>query len=213
VLDELRSGAIHLTGLFLLDRYLNDENAEELLTEARGMSRRELEKMLAIRFPRPDVPSTIEALDGAAGGATGATEGSHREAPSGPSPWFSCPGTDAGAARGSSHPGDFRSRVEPLSAGRYRHSIAYVFTSSEVNRYSSAIVANHEESVLFPRAHGAVSRHHSAAATALESTTRRAPRPVPAPAPLTSSTLRAGPTLRSRRLCFRRRSRFIRGSE
>src|SRR5215471_14300332 len=26
VLDELRSGAIHLTGLFLLERYLNDEN-------------------------------------------------------------------------------------------------------------------------------------------------------------------------------------------
>src|SRR5580765_770409 len=57
VLDELRSGAIHLTGLFLLCRYLNDENEEELLALARGASRRELEKMLAIRFPRPDVPS------------------------------------------------------------------------------------------------------------------------------------------------------------
>src|SRR5215471_18112386 len=62
VLDELGSGAIHLTGLFLLDRYLNDENAEGLLTEARRRSRRELEKILAIRFPRPDVPSSIEAL-------------------------------------------------------------------------------------------------------------------------------------------------------
>src|SRR5580765_539612 len=51
VLDELRTGAIHLTGLFLLDRYLNDENAEGLLAEARGKSRRELEKLLAIRFP------------------------------------------------------------------------------------------------------------------------------------------------------------------
>ena len=62
VLDELRSGAIHLTGLFLLDRYLNDENAEELLGAARGTSRRALEKMLALRFPRPDVPPRIEAL-------------------------------------------------------------------------------------------------------------------------------------------------------
>ena len=35
VLDDLRSGAIHLTGLFLLDRYLNEENADELLAEAR----------------------------------------------------------------------------------------------------------------------------------------------------------------------------------
>src|SRR5215468_12238054 len=57
VLDELRSGAIHLTGLFLLDRYLNDEDADGLLADARGKSRRELEKMIAIRFPRPDVPS------------------------------------------------------------------------------------------------------------------------------------------------------------
>jgi len=50
VLDELSSGAIHLTALFLLDRYLNEENAEELLAAARGASRRELEKVLAIRF-------------------------------------------------------------------------------------------------------------------------------------------------------------------
>src|SRR5262245_9856369 len=62
VLDELRSGAIHLTGLFLLDRYLNDENAEELLAAARGKSRRELEKILAVHFPRPDVPSSIDTL-------------------------------------------------------------------------------------------------------------------------------------------------------
>src|SRR5499427_5187267 len=80
VLEELRSGAIHLTGLFLLDRYLNDENAEELLALARGASRRELEKLLATRFPRPDVPSRIEPL----GGAGGASGGSHLEAASGP---------------------------------------------------------------------------------------------------------------------------------
>src|SRR5215510_5704911 len=53
VLDELRSGAIHLTGLFLLDRYLDEEHADGLLAEARGKSRRELEKILASRFPRP----------------------------------------------------------------------------------------------------------------------------------------------------------------
>src|SRR5262252_7959003 len=103
VLDELRSGAIHLTGLFLLARYLNDENAEELLAAARGTSRRELEKILAIRFPRPDVPSSIEALGtatlllgaegssapGASSGLTASvgTDGTHRDAASGPSPW------------------------------------------------------------------------------------------------------------------------------
>src|SRR5262245_6245171 len=118
VLDELRSGAIHLTGLFLLDRYLNDENAEELFTAARGTSRRELEKILAVRFPRPDVPSSIEALAKAATSARAGT--SRTDAASGPSPWFTCPGADASTAGGGGLAGDCRSRVEPLSAERYR---------------------------------------------------------------------------------------------
>ena len=36
VLDELRSGAIHLTGLFLLSQYIKPENIDTLLLEARG---------------------------------------------------------------------------------------------------------------------------------------------------------------------------------
>ena len=117
VLHELRSGAIHLTGLFLLERYLNNENAEELLTLARGMSRRELEKVLAVRFPRPDVPSSVEAIERAAGDATG---DSQPRADSGPNPWLTCPETDAGVAGGRSHSSYRRSRLEPLSAERYR---------------------------------------------------------------------------------------------
>jgi hypothetical protein len=114
VLDELSSGAIHLTAFFLLDRYLNEENAEELLSAARGASRRELEKILAMRFPRPDVPSTIALLDEAAGSATG---GAHRDAASGPGAWFTCPGAGTSAVR---EDGDLRSRVEPLSSEGYR---------------------------------------------------------------------------------------------
>ena len=53
VLDELRSGAIHLTGLFVLAPHLNEANAEALLMEARGKSRSELEQMIARWFPKP----------------------------------------------------------------------------------------------------------------------------------------------------------------
>jgi hypothetical protein len=59
VLDELRAGTMHLTGLFLLSNHLNATNAKALLGEARGKSRRELEKLIARRFPRPDVPATL----------------------------------------------------------------------------------------------------------------------------------------------------------
>ncbi|GMV27810.1 MAG: hypothetical protein AMXMBFR58_38410 [Phycisphaerae bacterium] len=59
VLDELASGELHLTGLFLLSGHLTEDNAEQLLAEARGKSKRQLEELLARWFPRPDVPPTI----------------------------------------------------------------------------------------------------------------------------------------------------------
>src|SRR6188472_4545144 len=93
-LDELRSGTIHLTGLFVLSRYVTPENADELLGEARGKSRSELEHLLAQRFPRPDVAERIAPL--ARLGAGGAVTG---------------PGASGV---------EFRGRTEPLSASRYR---------------------------------------------------------------------------------------------
>jgi hypothetical protein len=163
VLDELSSGAIHLTGLFLLDRYLSEENADELLADARGKSRRELEKIVAIRFPRPDVPSTIEALgmatlllDARASGVPviGETGGSHPEAASGPSSWFTCPGP--GTAGGRAAASDFRSRVEPLSAERYRveftASSALRAKIDQARELMSHALPNGDLSALFERA-------------------------------------------------------------
>ena len=113
-LEELRSGAIHLTGLFLLSSHLTEENADSLFTEARGKSRSELELLIARRFPRPDVPPKVQAL--------GATAGESRcgccvrTRASGPSSRLTCPGA-----------GDpSRYRLEPLSAERYR----FEFTAS-----------------------------------------------------------------------------------
>ena len=51
ILDELKSGAIHLTGLFLLSGHLTEDNADSLLAEARGKTRRELELVIARWFP------------------------------------------------------------------------------------------------------------------------------------------------------------------
>ncbi|MGC4091252.1 MAG: hypothetical protein QM756_25920 [Polyangiaceae bacterium] len=67
VLAELRSGAIRLTGLFLLSRFTEAPNWGELLREARGKSRRELERLLAAHFPRADAPTRVlELLSGGA---------------------------------------------------------------------------------------------------------------------------------------------------
>jgi len=94
-LDELRSGRIHLTGLFVLSRYVTPENADELLGEARGKSRRELEHLLARLFPRPDVAERIAPIAGLGAGGVVVT------------------GLGASGV-------EFRGRTEPLSASRYR---------------------------------------------------------------------------------------------
>jgi len=87
VIDELRSGAIHLTGLFVLSRHLTPENADALLSEARGKSRRELERLVARLFPRADVEQRVAPIAGPGTGTVG---------------------------------DEFRGRLEPLSASRYR---------------------------------------------------------------------------------------------
>ena len=62
VLDELTSGSIHLTGLFLLSGHLTEDNADPLLAATRGKTRREIELVIARWFPKPDVLPSITPL-------------------------------------------------------------------------------------------------------------------------------------------------------
>jgi hypothetical protein len=111
VLEELRVGAIHLTGLFLLSTHLTEDNASVLLAEARGKSRRQLEELIAHWFPRPDVASSIEPLAGASQGALEQSTlpgvGKGNDTPR----HAACPGTGTPQAWG---------RLEPLSPARVR---------------------------------------------------------------------------------------------
>ncbi len=102
-LDELASGAIHLTGLFLLSGHLTEDNANRLIAEARGKSKRQLEELLARWAPRSDVPATIT--------------------PSGPEPAraeLSTMSGTGGSELSAPPPSAHRPRVEPLSATSFR---------------------------------------------------------------------------------------------
>lgn len=55
----IASGAVHLSALELLRERLTEDNHRELLEAVSGKSKREVEKILAARFPKPDVPSRI----------------------------------------------------------------------------------------------------------------------------------------------------------
>jgi hypothetical protein len=58
----VEDGRLHLSGVVLLAPHLTDENAGELVAEASGKSKAEIEVVLARRAPRPDVPARLERV-------------------------------------------------------------------------------------------------------------------------------------------------------
>jgi len=62
ILELLAEGAMNLTTVRLLSPHLTDENQDQLLTESSGMSKRDVEKLLARHFPSPDAAFSIRKL-------------------------------------------------------------------------------------------------------------------------------------------------------
>jgi hypothetical protein len=62
VLDHLRRGELHLSGVKLLAPHLTPENHVELLERARHQSKRAIEAWLADRTPKPDAASLVRRL-------------------------------------------------------------------------------------------------------------------------------------------------------
>ena len=62
VARAIEEGQLHLSGVVLLAPHLTDESAEELVAEASGKSKAEIEVMLTLRAPRPDVPERLERV-------------------------------------------------------------------------------------------------------------------------------------------------------
>jgi hypothetical protein len=114
--------AVHLTAVCLLRDYLTPENHRELLDEASGKTKLQIQEMLARRFPRPDVASTIRKLPSprmqeperalALPRSVPTLEGDAANEASGEAPLR---GQVASSAQSAP-----KSVVEPLSAARYR---------------------------------------------------------------------------------------------
>ena len=62
VLDFVRTGRIHLTGLRLLEAHLTEKNLEAVLASATGKSKRDIEELVARLSPKPSVPPSIRKL-------------------------------------------------------------------------------------------------------------------------------------------------------
>jgi len=62
VLAALAESRVHLSGLTLLATHLTSQNADELLASATHKSKREIERFLAERFPKADLPAQVRAI-------------------------------------------------------------------------------------------------------------------------------------------------------
>ncbi|TMB29892.1 MAG: HNH endonuclease [Deltaproteobacteria bacterium] len=62
ILDALRSGAVHLSGLRVLVPHLNAENHQRVLAQAAGKSKREIEELAAALSPQPPAPDIVRKL-------------------------------------------------------------------------------------------------------------------------------------------------------
>ena len=62
LIEVVRSGRIHLAGVRLLVPHLTEENHGDLLARAGGKSKRKIEEMIAMLFPKPPVSATIRKL-------------------------------------------------------------------------------------------------------------------------------------------------------
>jgi hypothetical protein len=104
ILERLRCGDLHLSGLRLLLPVLTTENCEELLDLARHQSKRAIEVRLADRAPKLDAPTVVRRLP-------------ERVAVSKPLVLESlAPATPAAVSAGPSA----RSSTEPLGGSRYK---------------------------------------------------------------------------------------------
>lgn len=63
LLGCIERGDVHLSTLELLRDRLTDENAAELVAATSGKTRRQVEELIAARWPKPDAPEQVERVD------------------------------------------------------------------------------------------------------------------------------------------------------
>ncbi len=124
IIEGVGAGRLHLSGLVVLCPHLTEANHAELLEEASGKSRRDVERLLAVRFPKPDAATSIRRVP-----AQRAPDPPASPQPTpppsadvGPATPAPVPNEPPALVLETSEPMPSRpmSRVEPLSADRYR---------------------------------------------------------------------------------------------
>ena len=143
VLAAVAHGRVNLSGVVLLAPHLTPENAEGILAAATHNTNTGIERMLAERFPRPDVPTQVQPLATSRGADQLAVRPVATNA--GPSDGLS-PGLLAPAelsAPGRMNVQVARTRVTPLAPERFALQVTIGQHTHDKLRYAQALLGHH----------------------------------------------------------------------
>jgi hypothetical protein len=150
----LAEGRLHLSAVGMLAPYLTPENADGLLAAATHQNKAAIERLLAERFPQPDLPARIEALTLAPQLVPGRVDGADPQLVPGrvkfsdtklqPATVIESPSaaTVGFAFEAAPSPGTVRPRVAPLAPGRYALQLTVAQDTYEKLRYAQALLGH-----------------------------------------------------------------------
>jgi hypothetical protein len=151
IFDAVAEGRLHLSAVCMLAPHLTEENASGLLTAATHRSKSQIERLVAERFPKPDLPAIARAIPapslpgstgqlapGQVGGASQPGEGPGGEAlQHAPPPAELAPGqVEASVTRSE------RSIVKPIAPQRFAVQFTWSEGANEKMRYLQELLSH-----------------------------------------------------------------------
>jgi hypothetical protein len=123
LLEMLADGRLHLSGIGILHRHLNEANRDSLLRKATHKSKRQIEELVAELAPKPDVKATMRKLPERPSQSNGQREvlGPDLVPSANPDPTKqSQPESETKAETQSAPPPEKPAKEEPIGRGRYK---------------------------------------------------------------------------------------------
>src|SRR5438093_1974487 len=126
IFHAVAEGRLHLSGVVLLAPHLTEATADDLLAAAAGQGKAEIERLLAERFPRPEVMAWVESMP-----ASVPAEG----------PLVPGPGAVQRAPGRVESPAP-RAQVAPLAAGRFALQFSVGQSTLDDLAYAQALASH-----------------------------------------------------------------------
>jgi hypothetical protein len=143
IFEALAQGRLHLSAVVLLAPHLTDDTAVGLLAAATHRSKCGIERLLAERFPRPDVLAWVEAIPGSSASSAEQHAPGHVEdqlAPGRVDEASQAPGPVAGPDAAGN--GGDRCTVKPLAPQRFAVQCTISQGTHDKLRYAQALLGH-----------------------------------------------------------------------